>query len=290
MRSPEEVLELILAVAKEEERIRAVLMTGSRANPDCPPDQYQDFDVVYFVTDVKPYWDNMAWIREKFGAPLLVQKPESMKLIPPDEDGSYVYLMIFPDGNRIDLQVTPRPYVHDGEPAVLLLDKDGDFPEIAVKKEFWYVKKPDRVYFANCCNEFHWCLNNVAKGIARDELSYTMEQMNHYVRDMLILMLTWYVGVDHDFSVSAGKNGKYFKKLLPQEIYGRFTETYSDADPCHMWDAAFGMLTLFGDAARHVAERLAYPYDEAEEKGIREYMEQVHQGIRKNECVETDGR
>ena len=139
MRTPKEMLDLILKVAREDENIRSVLMVGSRADPDCAPDAWADFDVCYFVRRVEPYWDNMAWIEEKFGRPALVQKPESMELIPPEKDGSYMYLMIFPDGNRIDLQVTEDPYVDDGEPAVLLLDKDGYFPQLQVKKDFWHV-------------------------------------------------------------------------------------------------------------------------------------------------------
>ncbi len=278
MRTPNEITELILDTAREDENIRAVLMTGSRANPDCETDIYQDFDIVYFVKDVKPYWDNMSWIEDKFGKPALLQRPESMGLIPPDRDGKYVYLMLFPDGNRIDLQITADPYVDDGEPAVLLLDKDGNFPRIEVKKDFWYIQKPDQKRFSDCCNEFHWCLNNVAKGIARDELSYAMEQLNHYVRDMLILMLNWYVGGRNHFSVSAGKNGKYLKKMLPPDFYDRFRKTYPDADSGHMWDAAFEMLSLFGDTARDVAGQLSYVYDEEEEKGIRSYMEQVKSG------------
>ncbi len=278
MRQPDEILELILNTAKEDENIRAVLMTGSRANPDCPKDKYQDFDIVYFVKEVAPYWDNMEWIEKKFGKPALIQKPESMQLIPPDNDGNFMYLMLFPDGNRIDLQITANTYEDDGEPAVLLLDKDGNFPKISVKKDFWYVQKPDQKLFSDCCNEFHWCLNNVAKGIARDELSYAMKQLNECVRDMLVQMLTWYVGVQYDFSVSAGKEGKYFKKLLPNHIYEKFTKTYSDADYEHMWDAVFTMLYLFEEVARDVAEQLQFTYDEEEEKGIEKYMMQVKQG------------
>ena len=67
MRTTEEILELIVNVAKEDPDIRAVLMSGSRANKDCPVDQYQEFDIVYFVKDVQPYWDNMAWIEEEQG-------------------------------------------------------------------------------------------------------------------------------------------------------------------------------------------------------------------------------
>lgn len=280
MRTSEEMLKLILSVAEADENIRGVMLTGSRANSDCPADIYQDFDIVYYVREVAPYWDNMPWIESCFGSPALVQRPESMSLIPPDGDGSYVYLMLFPDGNRIDLQVTAKPYMDDGEPAKVLLDKDGSLPEIRIRKDFWYVRKPDQKRFSDCCNEFHWCLNNVAKGIARQELSYAMNQHNRYVRDMLILMLEWYIGAEHAFSVSAGKNGKYFRRLLPEDLYERFTKTYSDADYGHMWDAAFEMLYLFGDAARHVADRLTFTYDEAEERGIENYMRQVRNGLR----------
>lgn len=105
-----------------------------------------------------------------------------------------------------------------------------------------------------------------------------MEQLNHYVRDMLILMLEWYVGINHNFSVAAGKKGKYLKKLLPAEFYGRFQRTYSDADYGHMWEAAFEMLYLFGEVARKVAEHLRFSYDESEEKGIENYMLQVKNG------------
>lgn len=283
MRTPDEMIKLILSIAKEDENIRTVILGGSRANRDCPGDIYQDFDIVYFVREVKPYWDNMTWIEEKFGKPSLVQKPESMELIPPDNNGNYAYLMIFPDGNRIDLQITADVYEDDGEPVIVLLDKDGRLPQIQVEENYWYVEKPIQKYFSDCCNEFHWCLNNVAKGIAREELSYAMEQLNHCVRDMLIQMLEWYVGVMHDFSVSAGKNGKYFKKLLPADIYERFTKTYSDAEYEHMWVAAFEMLYLFGDVARYVAEQLSYTYDKAEEAGIESYMKQVRDGLLKYE-------
>lgn len=135
--------------------------------------------------------------------------------------------------------------------------------------------------FSDCCSDFHWCLNNVAKGIARDELSYAMEMQNHYVRDMLILMLEWYVGVNHDFKVSSGKNGKYFRKYLPEDIYERFRATYSNADYENMWKAVFDMLYLFGDVARLVAAKLGYIYDELEEKGIDDYMKQVKGGLLK---------
>ena len=49
MRSEEEMMNLILQVAKDDERVRAVYLNGSRTNPNAPKDRFQDYDVVYVV-------------------------------------------------------------------------------------------------------------------------------------------------------------------------------------------------------------------------------------------------
>ena len=281
-RTDEEMLTLILGVAKAEENIRAVWMSGSRTNPDIPADQYQDFDVVFQVRDVKPYWDNDEWIEKCFGKPALMQKPESMGLIPPDGDGNFVYLMLFPDGNRIDLCITEMPFKESEEPAIILLDKESGAPDgngmkpvFKGSKAYWYVKRPTQKLFSDCCNEFYWCMNNVAKGIVRDELSYAMKQYNEYVRNMLVQMLKWYVGAENNFLVSAGKEGKYFKKFLPDEMYESFRRTYSDADYEHLWAAVAEMISLFETAAKHVASQLGFTYQEEERKAIEDYITRV---------------
>lgn len=281
-RSEDEMLALILGIAKSDENIRAVWMSGSRANPDIPKDQYQDFDVVFQVRDVQPYWDNDAWIEKCFGKPALMQKPESMKLIPPDGDGNFVYLMLFPDGNRIDLCLTEAPFEESEEPAILLLDKEHQYsaendvlPKATGTKAYWYVKCPTQKQFSDCCNEFYWCMNNVAKGIARDELTYAMKQFNEFVRDMLVQMLKWYVGAEHDFSVSAGKEGKFFKNYLPKEWYEQLRRTYSDADYEHLWAAVAEMIALFEKAAKQISAKLGFIYKEEERKAIEDYIAHV---------------
>ncbi len=271
MRDTEEMKELILKTAREDERIRAVVLNGSRADPECPRDKWQDYDIVYFVRDVEPFWDNMEWIEKCFGKPSLVQKPESMTIIPPDGNGDFVYLMIFPDGNRIDLTVTADPRDNDTEPAIVLLDKDGVLHP-RPKKGHWHIRRPDQKLFSDCCNEFYWCLNNVAKGTARGELPYAMDMFNIHVRDMLRKMLEWLIGSERDFSVSAGKRGKYFEKLLPAEVWARYVRTYSDGDIAHLREAALMAHGLFGDCARTVAKRLGFSYNEEEERAILDYM------------------
>lgn len=127
MRNEQEMYALILGIAKSDERVRAVILSGYRANPNAVPDIFQDFDIVYMVTDVTSFKNDPDWHRQ-FGELIIMQRPDDMQDPPPNSDGSYAYLMQFADGNRIDLTLYPieklSQYRADSL-SILLLDKDG---------------------------------------------------------------------------------------------------------------------------------------------------------------------
>jgi aminoglycoside 6-adenylyltransferase len=106
MRTEQEIISLILNIAKCDLRIRAVVMSGSRANPNVAKDIFQDFDITYFVSDIESFKNDENWIR-KFGEIMILQIPEAMVNPPPMGDGRFTYLMQFMDGNRIDLTLFP---------------------------------------------------------------------------------------------------------------------------------------------------------------------------------------
>jgi aminoglycoside 6-adenylyltransferase len=72
MRSEEEVITLILNVANTDDRIRAVLLNGSRANPGATKDIFQDFDIIYIVTKIDTFLKSHSWI-DVFGERLILQ-------------------------------------------------------------------------------------------------------------------------------------------------------------------------------------------------------------------------
>ena len=225
-------MDLILGMARTDERIRAVYMNGSRTNPNAPKDIYQDYDIVFVVTEIMTFINDKSWIAH-FGTPLIIQEPDwndvhtGIENAAHDFSRRYAWLMLFDDGNRIDLSLETKEegvkkFLSD-KLTVLLLDKDNLLPEIPPPSdEDYHVKRPMKNQYLACCNEFWWCLNNVAKGIARDELPYAMGMLNHYVRDMLNEMVQWHIGIKTHFSVSTGKMGKYFKKYLSSELYGQY--------------------------------------------------------------------
>jgi len=281
MRNEDEVIRLILNVAKADERIRAVLLSGSRANPAAPKDKFQDYDITYFVTDIKPFYNKPEWITENFGKPLIMQMPEIMRF--PEGDGNFNYLILFPDGVRIDLSFVFSKYKDDGEPAVTLLDKDnglGFLPSLPSPSDIiWRIKPPTEHFYLSCCNNFWWCLNNAAKGIARDELPYIMYMLNEVIRPELHYMIDWYIGISNGYSLSTGKNSKYIKKYLPKELYVLYVKTYSGSDYADIWKSVYVMCELFHTLALQVAEHHGFIYQQDEEDAMMKYLQMVQSGI-----------
>lgn len=278
MRGEQEMMDLILRTAREDERIRAVMMNGSRANPNAPKDFFQDFDIVYFVNDISPFRQNVPWI-DRFGERMILQLPDDMTDPPPENIVSYAYLIQLADGNRIDLTFYPIDQLDVREAdsqTVILLDKDGIFPSFPPASDRDYLPKPPTAKaFADCCNEFWWVSPYVAKGLWRDELTYARTLMDEAVRGQLMKMLTWYVGVKTGFAVSAGKEGKYLKRTLEPELWAMLEQTYCDADYGHTWDALLAMGDLFRKTAEAVAAHFEYEYPRGDDERVSAHLRHV---------------
>ena len=130
--------------------------------------------------------------------------------------------------------------------SLLLLDKDGIVEPFPPASEIDYLPKPPTAKaFSDCCNEFWWVCPYVAKGLWRREIIYAKYMLDQVVRDQLMKMLTWYIGVETQFSRNPGKFGKYFQQYLEPELWDMLLATYSDGRYDNTWDAMFAMCTLF---------------------------------------------
>lgn len=282
MRSEKEMMELILNIAKEDDDILAVLLKGSRTNEKVPKDIFQDYDVVYIVKSTLKYIENVQWI-DVFGERLYMQKPEAvdkslgMKV---DFEKSYGYLIQLADGNRIDLHLIAKKYgkhaLNEDFLTVVLLDKNNLLPKIKPPsdEEFW-IKKPTEAEFQACCNEFWWCLNNVAKGLWRNELLYVMDMLDYHVRPELKKMITWYAGIETKFSLSVGKSGKYLNKYIPVKMWEEFLSTYSKAEDKPLWQGVFKMCSLFQDVTLIVSREFNFTYDKEEAENSIMFLRNV---------------
>lgn len=282
MRSEEEIFKLIVEFARHDDRIRAVMLNGSRANPNAKRDVFQDFDVVYFVAGLETFTCDHDWI-DVFGERIILQMPDQMTLpgYPDNPDnGAFAYLMLFKDRNRIDLTLFPVSHVEShfirDSLSIILLDKDHLFPDFRPPDESDYlIQKPSAKQFADVCNEFWWVMPYVAKGLARGEISYAKDMLENLVRKMFMKLLEWQIGLDTNFSVNFGKSGKNLKRYVEPRLYEQILATYADARAENIWKSVFIMTGIFEELAKNIAGQLGFTYNNDEGRNVLNYLKAV---------------
>lgn len=166
----------------------------------------------------------------------------------------FSYLMLFTDGNRIDLTLFPidkleKEFKKDSL-TVVLLDKDELFTNLPNPDDRDYlIKSPIDKEFLDCCNEFWWVNTYVAKGLYRNQITYAKEMLEVFVRPMFFKMIEWHIGINTNFSVSFGKAGKFMKEHIAPAIYQKILSTYPDAIAENVWKSLFAMTELFSQLA-----------------------------------------
>ena len=278
MRTEAEMLDLIVETAIDDDRIRAVIMNGSRVNPNIRRDPFQDFDIVYFVTDVRSFKEDPEWI-QRFGELMILQLPEDMQDPPPAIEGGFAYLMQFKDGNRIDLSIYPLEKVPErtrDSLTVVLVDKDELLGSLPPSSEKTYLPSPPTAKsFGDCCNEFWWVSPYVAKGLWRRQVIYAKSFLDCVLREELMKMLVWQIGIKSNFSVNPGKFGKYFSDFLEPELWQLLLATYAGSDYAETWDALMAMGELFRKSAISVAYEMGFTYPMEDDRRVSSYLAHV---------------
>ncbi|SET56460.1 aminoglycoside 6-adenylyltransferase [Oceanobacillus limi] len=158
---------------------------------------------------------------------------------------------------------------------VILLDKDDRLPNLLPPndKGYW-IKRPSAEEFSDCCNEFWWVSTYVAKGLWRKEILYAQEHLS-IVRNMLLTMLEWKVGIETAFSVSSGKSAKYLEKYLSKRDWKKMLDTYPRARYECVWKALLSMADFFQETARFVASSCQFNYPNEEYQQVLQYLNHV---------------
>jgi aminoglycoside 6-adenylyltransferase len=274
MRSEQAVLSQLLAFANQHAAVRAVVMNGSRVNPNAPVDFFQDYDVVCFVPDPRHFLQDQAWI-QTFGDLVILQQNDFEAY----GKYGYIFLMLFSDGVRIDLSfqaLENLAYIGEDSLTRVLLDKDGRAPALPPSADTgYYTPRPSRKQFDEAVNEIFWCSNNIAKGIWRGELVYVKYMFDTIVRLPITQLLEWYAASQHGWAVTTGAYGKWLQRYLPAEIWEQIPATYAGADFEQNWDALFAALRLVRQIGQAAAVDLGYTYPLEDDRRVVAYLEHV---------------
>ncbi|MEC1668987.1 aminoglycoside 6-adenylyltransferase [Bacillus sp. FSL R5-0560] len=284
MRSEQVMMDIFLDFALNDERIRLVTLEGSRTNRNILPDNFQDYDISYFVTDMESFKENDRWL-EFFGTRIMMQKPEDMELFPPELGNWFSYIILFEDGNKLDLTLIPISEVEDyfakNDGLVeVLLDKDNFIKNKVIPndRQYW-IKEPSAREFDDCCNEFWMVSTYVVKGLARKEILFAIDHLNEIVRPNLLRMMAWHIASQQGYTFSMGKNYKFINRYLSNKEWEELMSTYSMNGYQEMWKSLFTCYELFSKYSKVVSKSLRYKYPDYE-KVITKYTESIYNSLK----------
>ena len=267
MRTETEMLDLILQIAKTLQ-VKAVAMSGSRTNPKAPKDEFQDYDVVYVVDDLDNLTSDLSWL-DLFGKRIIEQEVGF--------GHRRLFLMLFEDGNRIDLTLCPKDHIQewvDSEAGFTVFeDPEHLFEPYSQNLERYWTPPATETNFVKSCNEFWWVSAYVVKGICRNQLIYATDHLYGICQQEFLKILAWQVASDRG-KVDIGKNYKYLFNYLPAEQKKEFSDLLDFSSLDKITESLFATMQLFHREAQRFAHKMGFDYDmEVAEKMI-EYAEE----------------
>lgn len=267
MRAETEMLDMILQIAKNLQ-VKAVAMSGSRTNLKVLKDEFQDYDVVYIVDNLDNLTSDLSWL-DQFGKRLI----EQHVLL----DHRRLYLMLFEDGNRIDLTLCPKEHMKewvDSESKFIVLEDEKSLFESysPSPKRFW-IHPATETDFKNSCNEFWWVSAYVVKGICRKQVIYATDHLYGICQQELLKVLAWQVASDKG-TVDVGKNYKYLFNYLPAEKENEFSNLLDFSSLDKITQSLFATMELFHEEAQFLAKKMGFDYDKEVAEKMIEYAEE----------------
>ncbi|CAM1667593.1 Aminoglycoside 6-adenylyltransferase [Streptococcus mitis] len=261
------MLDLILQTAKTLQ-VKAVAMSGSRANPKALKDEFQDYDVVYVVDDLDNLTSDLSWL-DQFGKRIIEQEVAL--------DHRCLYLMLFEDGNRIDLTLCPKDHIQEWVDSeadyTVLKDEKGLFESYSPSPQCFWIHPASETDFKNSCNEFWWVSAYVVKGICRNQLIYATDHLYSICQQELLKVLAWQVASDKG-TVDVGKNYKYLFNYLPTDKEKEFSGLLDFSCVDKIIQSLFATMQLFHQEAQSLAQKMGFDYDKEVAEKMIEYAEE----------------
>ena len=267
MRAEKEMLDLILQIAKTIQ-VEAVVMSGSRTNQNAPKDEFQDYDVVYVVDDFDNLTSDLSWLNQ-FGKRIIEQEVTL--------DHRRLYLMLFEDGNRIDLTLCPKEHIKEWVESeadyTVLKDEKGLFESYTTNPQRYWITPATETDFEKACNEFWWVSAYVVKGICRHQVIYATDHLYGICQQELLKVLAWQVASDKE-TVDVGKNYKYLFNYLPTEKEKEFSDLLDFSSIEKLTQSLYATMKLFHQEAQYLAQKMGFDYDKEVAEKIIEYAEE----------------
>lgn len=273
----QQILDKIILWAQKEDSIRVLVLTGSMAGKG-PTDEFSDYDIAIFTTDIEKYATNDSWIHniEK----VWVYEPYYLNI----NNKEYpTRLVVYKDGLQVDYAIFDMNHLEDLKKATvlpieynlgykILLDKDGLTKDMQLATyEYSYAEKPSQEEFDLVMRVFFFEMFKEAKALMREDLWHAKVR-DWSVKKRLLKMIEWHEKVKHGWNYDTNYDAKRMRFWVSPETWRIIHETFSHLDSTDSWNKLLNTLDVFHKLSVDVASSLKLNYPHEMVKNISDYI------------------
>lgn len=277
-----DILSKIITWAEQEDLIRVVILSGSRASKG-PTDELSDYDIALFTTNIEKYASDDSWMHgiEK----VWVYEPCLLRR------GNKEYptrLVVYKDGLQVDYALFDLDHLNDLKQAKelpveynlgyeILLDKDGLTNGLqSATYEYPFAQKPTQQEFNLVLQEFFFEAFKEAKALVREDLGHVKVRA-YMTKIRLLQVIEWHEKTKHGWNYDTNCDAKRMKSWVSPEIWSALHNTFAHFDAPDSWEKLIKSLEVFRKLSVEVAQALGLEYPHEMAKHVCDYIFRLRQ-------------
>jgi len=262
-----------------------VLVVGSRARSEPPPDDWSDLDLIVYTESPERYTSDSGWL-DNFG-------PVWMANLGQTGCGDPEWQVIYEGGLKVDFVLAYSPDTGDAQalPRLInespyrfvfqrglrvLFDRQGSVEPVreAFRLAPAWTAPSEKEFNANIQSLFLSAMRT-ARLLKRGELWQAHQHFNCSLKDLLISMLEWHARSIHRPEKDTWYSGRYLSEWADPRAVAAIPATSAPYDESDQWRALISSLELYRWLAREVAMALAYTYPEHLDRQLSGWIRSV---------------
>jgi len=273
----EVLVKRILAWAKSNENVTAVIATGSYSRGKRAVDEYSDYDVEIIAKDPVKLSRNDQWLRS-FGK---IWVSEYF-----DEGQSHPTRLIYYEGGRkVDFTLVGQQRLTDMARHGLddlyrrgykvLLDKDGSTNSLpAAAGSHPANSLPTKEQFVSVIQEFWFEAMHIPKYLAREDL-WVVKFRDWTMKETLLKMLEWHSLATHKGNVEVSHIGSKMRRWVDDTTWTELQAVYGHFDASDSWRSLLAETKLFRRLTRETASLVSLDYPADIERNVMGHIQKM---------------
>ena len=271
-------IDKLVAWARGEDAIRALVLTGSLARADDSIDEYSDLDVQVITLDIEAYTADDSWL-DALG--------EVWIRFPLFEDAPY-RLVWFAGGYKVDFQFMSvdglRAEIDSGilsdeyqRGYIVALDKDGLYRGLPPSPRIFPAPPAPQVdEVLATINEFWFEAIHVGQFIRRREF-WVVKYRDWTMKENLLRLLEWHARATHEGAVNTWLLGKRIAEWADGETVRAIREIWTGWDAQSLWRGLLTQLALFRRLSLELSAARGIDYNDATHQKIERYIHRLYE-------------